>query len=107
MSLESFLKSFSEPKTEEPSIWEQSVMKKILSFENKKSNLLPGAETGWVTAPEVGLNTPVRSDWWELETKRWSQPAVRLSMKGKEWWAKQEINRDGNLKTKNAEGTGS
>ena len=85
MSLQSFLQSSSRSDKDTPSAWEQEIMLKIWAFKPKKSDLLPGAEAGWVTAPEVGLNPPVRSVWWELETSRWSQVAVRLSKKGEEW----------------------
>ena len=85
MNLESFLQTLSQSDKDAPSAWEQEIMLKIWSFKLKKSDLLPGAEAGWVTAPEVGLNPPVRSDWWVLESRRWSQVAVRLSKKGEEW----------------------
>ena len=85
MNLESFLQSLSKSDKDTPSAWEQEIMLTIWAFKLRKSDLLPGAEAGWVTAPEVDLNPPVRSDWWELETSRWSQVAVRLSKKGEEW----------------------
>lgn len=85
MSLQSFFQSSSKSDKDTPSAWEQEIMLKIWAFKLRKSDLLPGAEAGWVTTPEVGLNPPVCSDWWELETRKWSQSAVRLSKKGEDW----------------------